>query len=138
MRNRGAAIVIVALALAAAAITLAHSSAPSGRAAVPASPARGGSLEAQDEGQLTAQRVDALVQALSRGTFGAPAQQTTQPASGWVGSRLLSLNTDDWEPAVATDPKAPWVYLLTTRYGVVTTRLHEPLPLAVHRVGDLL
>ena len=119
MRNRGAAIGIIALALAAAVIALAHSSAPSGRAAVPASPARGGSLEAQDEDQLTAQRVDALVQALSRGTFGAPAQQTTQPASGWVGSRLLSLNTDDWEPAVATDPKAPWVYLLTTRYGVV-------------------
>ena len=119
MRNRGAAVGIIALALAAAVITLAHSSAPSGRAAVPASPARGGSLEAQDEDQLTAQRVDALVQALSRGTFGAPAQQTTRPASGWVGSRLLSLNTDDWEPAVATDPKAPWVYLLTTRYGVV-------------------
>ena len=119
MRNRGAAVGIIALAVAAAVITLAHSSAPSGRAAVPASPARGGSLEAQDEDQLTAQRVDALVQALSRGTFGAPAQQTTRPASGWVGSRLLSLNTDDWEPAVATDPKAPWVYLLTTRYGVV-------------------
>jgi hypothetical protein len=119
MRNRGAAIGIIALALAAAVITLAHSSAPRGRAAVPTSPARGGSLEAQDEGLLTAQRVEALVEALSRGTFGAPGQQTTQPATGWVGSRLLSLNTDDWEPAVATDPKAPWVYLLTTRYGVL-------------------
>ena len=48
-----------------------------------------------------------------------PATADDAPASGWVGSRLLSLNTDDWEPAVATDPKAPWVYLLTTRYGVV-------------------
>jgi hypothetical protein len=95
------------LALAAAVGALAHSSARSGRAVVPASPSRGGSLEAQDEGALTAQRVEAFVQALSRGTFGAPAKQTTQPATGWVGSRLLSANTDDWEPAVATDPKAP-------------------------------
>jgi hypothetical protein len=119
MRKRGAAVGIIALVLAAAVGALAHSSARSGRAVVPASPSRGGSLEAQDEGALTALRVDAFVQALSRGTFGAPAKQTTQPATGWVGSHLLSANTDDWEPAVATDPKAPWVYLLTTRYGVV-------------------
>jgi BNR repeat-like domain len=35
-----------------------------------------------------------------------------------VGSTLLNAPTDDWEPAVATDPSAPNVYLLTTRYGV--------------------
>jgi hypothetical protein len=35
-----------------------------------------------------------------------------------VGSQLLNSSTDDWEPAVATDPSAPYVYLLTTRYGV--------------------
>ena len=95
-----------------------------------ASPARAGSLEAEDGGQLTAQRVDALVQAQSRGAFGLPAKPTTQPAGGWVGSRLLSANTDDWEPALATDPKAPWVYLLTTRYGVVPPgcTAHCPTP----------
>ena len=107
MGKRAGTVAVVALALATATGVLAHSSARSGRAPVPASPARAGALEAQDEGQLTAQRVDALVQAQSRGLFGAPAKPTTKPASGWVGSRLLSANTDDWEPAVATDPKAP-------------------------------
>jgi len=115
MRKRGAAIAAVALTLAAAAGVLARSTARSGRVA---SPARAGSLEAQDDGQLTAQRVDAFVRAVSHG-FGAPAAPTTRPASGWVGSRLLSASTDDWEPAIATDPHAPWVYLLTTRYGVL-------------------
>src|SRR5689334_14108383 len=33
---------------------------------------------------------------------------------GWLGSRLLSPRTDDWEPAVAADPHAPYVYMLTT------------------------
>ena len=114
MGRRGVAIVGIAVALAAAAGLLAH---PRG-AAVPAAAGRAGSQEAQDDGQLAAQRVDAFVQAVSRG-FGSPAKPTKQPANGWVGSRLLSSNTDDWEPAVATDPKAPFVYLLTTRYGVV-------------------
>ena len=114
MGRRGVAIVGIAVALAAAAGLLAH---PRG-AAVPAAAGRAGSQEAQDDGQLAAQRVDAFVQAVSRG-FGSPAKPTKQPANGWVGSRLLSSNTDDWEPAVATDPKAPYVYLLTTRYGVV-------------------
>jgi hypothetical protein len=117
MGRRGSAIVVAALVLAVLAAVLAHSTARSG-SRLPA-PTRGGSFEAQDEDLLTAQRVDAFVQAQSRGAFGAPAKATTQPASGWVGSRLLSANTDDWEPAVATDPKAPWVYLLTTRYGVL-------------------
>jgi hypothetical protein len=106
--------VAVALALAAVAALLAH---PTARSGGVVAAGRAGSEEAEDDGQLTAQRVDAFVQAVSRG-FGTPAKQTTQPASGWLGSRLLSANTDDWEPAVATDPKAPWVYLLTTRYGV--------------------
>ena len=138
MGKRGGIVAVIALALAAAIGVLAHSSARSGRAAVHASPARAGSLEAQDEGQLTAQRVDALVQALSRGAFGAPAKPTTQPASGWVGSRLLSANTDDWEPAVATDPTAPWVYLLTTRYGVVPPGCtpHCPSPFIVLTVSS--
>jgi len=129
MGKRGGTVTAVALALAAATGVLAHSSGRSG-AVAPASPSRAGSLEAQDEGQLTAQRVDALVQAQSRGAFGVPAKPTTQPAGGWVGSRLLSANTDDWEPALATDPKAPWVYLLTTRYNVVAPgcTAHCPTP----------
>src|SRR5207247_6991030 len=61
---------------------------------------------------------DALVAAKAAGRFGAKAAPTVRRAPGWVGSRLLNAPTDDWEPAVATDPRAPFVYLLTTRYGV--------------------
>ncbi len=66
---------------------------------------------------LTAERLDALNQAKAVGKFGAGAARTTKPSSGWVGSRVLSPY-DDWEPAVGTDPGAPYEYLLTTRYGV--------------------
>ena len=80
--------------------------------------ARAGALEGQEGDQVTAARLDALARAQVRGTFGRAAAPTTQPAPGWVGSRLLNPTADDWEPAVATDPAAPYVYLLTTRYGV--------------------
>jgi hypothetical protein len=79
---------------------------------------RAGASEVQDEDQLAIERLDALAAAKAHGTFGAKAAPTTQPAAGWVGSQLLNSATDDWEPAVATDPAAPNVYLLTTRYGV--------------------
>ena len=42
-------------------------------------------------------------------------------ARGWVGSQLLNPRTDDWEPAVAADPHAPYVYMLTTRFGAGKT-----------------
>lgn len=77
---------------------------------------RAGSEEADDT-SLTAARLDALAQAKASGKFGGKAT-TTSPASGWVGSTLLNATTDDWEPATAADPAAPYVYLLTTRYGV--------------------
>ena len=37
--------------------------------------------------------------------------------SAWVGEIPIDAAADDWEPAIAADPSAPWVYLLTTRYG---------------------
>jgi hypothetical protein len=39
------------------------------------------------------------------------------PAAGWAGEQLVDAAADDWEPAIAADPHASWVYLLTTRYG---------------------
>ncbi len=38
------------------------------------------------------------------------------PAAQLV-ERVFNAHTDDWEPTVAADPGAPYVYLLTTRYG---------------------
>jgi hypothetical protein len=95
----------------------------------PAAEARAGNNESEEEGSLTAERLDALAAAKAAGRFGSRAAATTNPAAGWVGSRLLNSATDDWEPAVAADPKAPYVYLLTTRYGQPKTcSSHCPTP----------
>jgi hypothetical protein len=66
---------------------------------------------------LTAARLDALAQAKANGKFGSAAS-TKSPTTGWAGSTLLNPTADDWEPATAADPAAPYVYVLTTRYGV--------------------
>jgi hypothetical protein len=85
---------------------------------------------------VTAERLEALAKAKANGTFGGGAA-TTNPANGWVGSRLLNAPTDDWEPAVAADPSAPYVYLLTTRYGTRRARLREAMSATVHRHDDV-
>ena len=78
---------------------------------------RGGADEAQEESEVTEKRLEALAEAKANGEFGQKVAATTAPATGWVGSKVLNSTADDWEPAVATDPKAPYIYLLTTRYG---------------------
>jgi hypothetical protein len=93
---------------------------------------RAGNDESQEEGDLTAERLDALAAAKANGTFGRKAATTTSPATGWIGSRLLNPATDDWEPAVAADPNAPYAYMLTTRYGQPKTcSSHCPTPYIV-------
>ena len=89
---------------------------------------RAGIEEAQEEAELTAERLEALQAAKAAGKFGSQVAATTNPAPGWVGSRVLSSTFDDWEPAVAADLKAPYVYLLTTRYGTRTCGSHCPTP----------
>ena len=88
---------------------------------------RAGYQEALEEAEVTAERLEALEAAKAAGTFGGAVAATTSPAPGWVGSKVLS-SFDDWEPAVATDPKAPYVYLLTTRYGTRECGSHCPTP----------
>jgi len=84
--------------------------------------------EVQNEQNETAERLDAFQQAKQAGTL-ATGQPASQPATGWTGSKLMNPNTDDWEPAVATDPHAPYVYLITTRYGEPKTcSSHCPTP----------
>ncbi len=115
MLKRRVLVVGVAALLAVAASAALSRGAPHG--AGPAA-GRAGASEVQEQDQLASERLAALAQAWSSGAFGKKAAPTVQAALGWVGSRLLSPTTDDWEPAVATDPAAPNVYLLTTRYGV--------------------
>lgn len=79
--------------------------------------ARGAAEELQEQREATEQRLDALRDARAAGLFGQRQPVTGTPALGWVGERLMNPKTDDWEPALAADPNAPFVYLITTRYG---------------------
>ncbi|HEX5467804.1 MAG TPA: sialidase family protein [Gaiellaceae bacterium] len=94
--------------------------------------AGGEEAEGEEEEEETAERLEALAEAKASGKFGAKVAATETPAEGWVGSQVLNPATDDWEPAVATDPKSPYVYLLTTRYGEPKTcSSHCPTPYIV-------
>jgi BNR repeat-like domain len=90
---------------------------------------RAASTETDQEGTLTQDRLDAAATARANGTFGSAVKIASNPASGWTGEQLLNPTTDDWEPAVATDPHAPYIYMLTTRYGTdKTCASHCPSP----------
>src|SRR5262245_44273029 len=89
---------------------------------------RGGAAEAQEEAEVTEKRLEALAEAKANGDFGHRVATTTAAAPGWGGSKVLSSTFDDWEPAVATDPNAPYVYLITTRYGTRSCGSHCPTP----------
>jgi hypothetical protein len=85
--------------------------------------------EAAEEKELTEKRLDVFQAAKANGDVGAGITVVNNPAPGWNGQRLLNPDTDDWEPAVAADPKAAYVYLLTTRYGEPKTcSSHCPTP----------
>ena len=64
---------------------------------------------------ITELRLDALREARAAGTFGSRDPIVAAAAPGWAGEQLMNVATDDWEPAIAADPSAPFVYLLTTR-----------------------
>ncbi|MEO8330640.1 MAG: sialidase family protein, partial [Candidatus Nanopelagicales bacterium] len=92
---------------------------------------RGGEAanEAEEEANLTQERLEAAEQAREAGTFGTAREIVNHPAPGWSGEQLLNHGTDDWEPAVAADPGSPYVYILTTRYGEPKTcPSHCPTP----------
>jgi BNR repeat protein len=95
-----------------------------------------GTEEGEEETQVTAERLDALQAARASGRFGAKVARTARPARGWVGSRILNATRDDWEPAVAADPEAPYVYLLTTRYGTRACGTRCPTPFIVLTVSQ--
>lgn len=78
----------------------------SSRAAASAEPPEG----AGREGGTDADRIDRQGVAARTG----PVRRT--PAAGWRGARLFG-RANDWEPAAAADPSAPYVYVLTTRYS---------------------
>jgi len=90
---------------------------------------RVGNQESQEEAEVTERRLEALADARANGRFGIPVPIANHAAPGWSGEQLLNPTTDDWEPAVATDPHAPYVYMITTRYGTPKTcPSHCPTP----------
>lgn len=78
---------------------------------------RGGADEAQEHEESTQERLEALREARASGMFGRRQRINSAPAAGWAGEQVMNVGTDDWEPAIAADPNAPYVYLITTRYG---------------------
>ncbi len=73
--------------------------------------------EAAEQAEGAEAHQEGFEQAVQAGTAGKAQPITGAPTSGWAGEKLVSATADDWEPAVATDPHAPYAYLLTTRYA---------------------
>lgn len=78
----------------------------------------GPAAEQQEQAETTQERLEAFAEAKAAGLAGQTGRIVNAPAGGWAGEQLFNAGTDDWEPAVAADPNAPYVYILATRYGV--------------------
>lgn len=73
--------------------------------------------ELEEQVELTEHRLEALEAATAAGTVGIVERVRREPAPGWAGERLVNDTGNDWEPAIAADPNAPFVYILHNRYG---------------------
>ena len=81
-------------------------------------PRAGGLPEEIEEMHETIEgRLVALEAARQDGTVGLIEPLEVDAAPGWAGEQVLHPKADDWEPAIATDPNEPYVYILTTRFG---------------------
>src|SRR5204862_3178840 len=97
---------------------------------------KGGS-EAEDEAALTQDRLDAWREANAAGTLKVNTAAPAAPPAGWAGEQVISQTADDWEPAIAADPNAPYVYLVATRYTGPTACGNQcPLPYHVLKVSS--
>ena len=101
-------------------------------------PARGGGSEVEQElSEQTGERLEALEEANEQGVRWQvrtrAAAVAAAPAAGWAGERVADPVTDDWEPAIAADPAAPFVYLMTTHFGDKPCPGNCPVPhISVH------
>ena len=75
--------------------------------------------EAAEGGERAQEKIEAFREAIGNGSVG-QARPTgpgaAAPVAGWAGEVADDPVADDWEPAIAADPTAPWVYTLATRY----------------------
>ena len=135
--------VAVALAVALAVVIWVRSDGP--EASSPQDPnsvaeelVRGGEPEVEEElAEQTSKRLDALEEADAQGIGWRARSVDATPAPGWVGEQVADPNGDDWEPAIAADPNAPYVYLLTTHFADKPCSGSCPVPhLSLHVSPD--
>ncbi len=75
------------------------------------------SAELVEQTETTDLRLEALERARVSGLVGRQGPFARTAAPGWAGETVMSATGDDWEPAIAADPTAPYVYVLHNRYG---------------------
>ena len=84
--------------------------------------------EREEQAEGTELRVEAWEKAEREGKAGQNGKRTYLKAAAaggaaapalpaWVGEIPIDPSADDWEPAIAADPSAPYVYVLVTRYA---------------------
>ncbi len=100
--------------------------------------AKGGEAEAEEQARELAERTEAWNEAKANGTLRVDtAAAVAAPAAGWAGEQVLHPTADDWEPAIAADPNAPYVYAETTRYtGPTACGNRCPLPYIMLKVSS--
>ena len=72
--------------------------------------------EAHEAAEITKARIAAFHEARALGNVRLEGPIRSVPNPGWTVEHVWSATDDDWEPAIAADPNAPFVYALATRY----------------------
>jgi hypothetical protein len=94
--------------------------------------AGGANPEAEEQAETTEAHLEAIAQAKAAGTFGVakrvPHLAAAAAPAGWAGETVFDPNVDDWEPAVAADPSAPYVYILSTHFAAKPCPGNCPVP----------
>jgi hypothetical protein len=110
---------IVAVALATLVLSVCTStrapSSPRARAEEPVD--EGLAEEIAEQQEILDERTEALEAASATGTLGIIEAVRRAPSPGWAGERIVNRTGNDWEPAIAADPNAPFVFILHNRYG---------------------
>ncbi len=91
--------------------------------------------EEREASEQTRARLEAVDAARDAGTNGRTGAARPIPNAGWTTERVWKVGADDWEPAIAADPSAPYVYTLSTRYTGPARCPSCPSPSIVLRVS---
>jgi predicted transcriptional regulator len=97
---------------------------------------KGGTAELAEQAERTQLRIEAWEAAKAAGTVRVR-RIASRAAVGWAGEQVIHPTANDWEPAIAADPNAPYVYMLVTRYTEPTACGNRcPLPYMMLRVSS--